>query len=335
MPGFLQCKVTFKAEKETIRGLGAAAVDPLHIKPSLPVPDDFDAFWAAKKLQLKTVPINAKLTPVPTAHLAIEIFDVQADSVGDQPMRGYYARPLVAKPKSLPAIITLEGAGVYSTRLDPWLTRWAEDGFMSLELNAHGLPNGRPPEYYQSLEQGALKDYQLIGRTSRDTFYFLNMYLRDLRGIDFLTSQPEWNGRVLIASGASQGAAQAIFLAAEDPRVTFLSAEVPAMCDHSGMLAGRVVGWPRLVPIAADGKPDPAVLETSRYFDSMNFSTRIRVPALFLAGFIDQTAPPTSVYATYNNVLSEKEMYPAIHSPHRIDSEIWEDIRRRILLRSK
>ena len=331
-PGFLQCKVVFRTEKETVRGLGAAAIDPLQIKPSLPVPDDFDAFWAAKKTQLKSVPINPKMTPLSKVPPGIELFDVQADAVGDEPMRGLYARPAGAKPKSLPAIITLEGAGVYSTRQDPWLTGWAKDGFISLEVNAHGLPNGQPPEYYQNLERGTLKDYQLFGRTSRETFYFLNMFLRDLRGVDFLTSQPEWNGRVLIASGASQGGAQAIFLAAKDPRITFLSAEVPAMCDLSGMMAGRIAGWP-LVPTAADGKPDPAILETSRYFDAMNFATRIHVPVLFCAGFIDQTAPPTCVYAAYNNVSSEKEMYPAIHSPHRIEPEIWQEVRRRVLLR--
>jgi len=44
-PGFLQCKVVFKDGTETVRGLGAAAVDPSQIKPSLPVPDDFDAFF--------------------------------------------------------------------------------------------------------------------------------------------------------------------------------------------------------------------------------------------------------------------------------------------------
>ena len=332
-PGFLQCKAAFKTGEGNITGLGAAAVDPLEIHASLPPPDDFDAFWAAQKDRLRKIPLNAKMTPVPKSKPGIDLFDVQADAVGNQPMRGFYARPAGARPGSLPAIITLEGAGVYGTRLEPWLMGWAKDGFLSLELNAHGLPNNQPAEYYLGLEKGALKDYPFMGRTSRDTFYFLNMYLRDLRGLDFLTSQPEWDGRVLIASGASQGAAQAIFLAAEDSRVTFLAAVVPAMCDHSGMVVGRIAGWPKLVPTAADGKPDPAVLQTSRYFDSMNFATRLRIPAFFVAGFIDQVAPPTSVYAAYNNITSEKEIYPAVLSPHKVGPEVWEEFRRRILLR--
>lgn len=332
-PGFLQCKAVLKAEKNNIRGLGGAAVAPLSITPSLPVPDDFDAFWKTQVAKLP--PLNAKLTPLPGGPVGIDFFDVQADAVGDRPMSGYYARPADAKPKSCPAVITLEGAGVYNTRKEPWLFRLAKDGFLSLEINAHGLPNGKPDSFYLDLEKGALKDYQFAGRESRETFYFLPMYLRAIQGVNFLAAQPEWDGRILIANGTSQGAAQSIFVAAMDPRVTMLTALVPAMCDHSGMAASRIVGWPRLVPNGPDGKPDPAALETSRYFDSVNFASRVRAPAIFIAGFIDQVTPPTSVYAAYNQVRSQKEIQDAITSPHRFEPGLLEEVHARMLRHAK
>jgi cephalosporin-C deacetylase-like acetyl esterase len=335
-PGFLQCKAGYKTDKDkdkgSVRGIGSAAIDPQLIKPSLPVPDDFDAFWAGKRKLLAAVPVNATMKAVTPAPPGIDLFDVQADAIGDKPMRGLYARPTGAKPKSLPAIITLEGAGVYATRREPWLLAMAKEGFLSLEINAHGLPNDQPAAFYLALERGDLKDYEMMGRNSRETCYFLNMYLRAQRAVDFLTSQPEWDGKILISNGTSQGGAQAIFLAATEPRVTFLMAAVPAMCDHSGMVAGRVPGWPRLVPFAADGKPDPAVLETSRYFDSVNFCSRLRVPCLFAVGFLDQVSPPTTIYAAYNSVPSEKEIYPSPLSPHRLDPVMWPEIKRRLLL---
>ncbi|SDU29239.1 Cephalosporin-C deacetylase [Verrucomicrobium sp. GAS474] len=330
-PGFLQCKAVFAAEGGKAAGIGAAAVDPLLLRPSLPVPDDFDAFWEGKKRELAAVPLNATMTPLPPPQPGIELFDVEAPAVGNMPMRGYYARPAHAAPKSLPAIITLEGAGVYNTRTEPWLLRMAKEGFLSLEVNAHGLPNGKDAAYYVGLEQGDLKDYPFFGRTSRETVYFLNMFLRDLRGVDFLASQPEWNGKVLVANGGSQGGAQAIFVAAEDRRVTYLSASVPAMCDHSGMVVGRVPGWPRLVPVGADGKPDAAVLEAARYFDSVNFASRVRVPACFAVAFIDQVAPPTSGYVAYDALPGKKEMLTSVSSPHKIEASVLEEMRRRIL----
>lgn len=43
-PGFLRCDATFKNGKDSFTGPAEAAFDPTDIKPSMPVPDDFDAF---------------------------------------------------------------------------------------------------------------------------------------------------------------------------------------------------------------------------------------------------------------------------------------------------
>ena len=46
-PGFLQCRVTYPtAAKITLHAVAGVGIDPLQIKPSLPVPVDFDAFWS-------------------------------------------------------------------------------------------------------------------------------------------------------------------------------------------------------------------------------------------------------------------------------------------------
>jgi hypothetical protein len=84
---------------------------------------------------------------------------------------------------------------------------------------------------------------------------FLGMFPRLVRAIDFLTSQPEWDGCVVIVFGSSQWGAQVIVAAGLDPRVTFFAAGIPAMCDHIGILAGRVNGWPKFVPTAPTASP--------------------------------------------------------------------------------
>jgi cephalosporin-C deacetylase-like acetyl esterase len=188
---------------------------------------------------------------------------------------------------------------------------------MSLDINAHGLPNGEPKEYYDSLygKNGKLSGYQLFGRESREETYFLNMFLRMLRAIDFLTSQPEWDGKTLVVYGASQGGYQAITAAALDARVSYFVAGVPAGCDHSGMMANRISGWPKWVTVV-NGKPDEKMLQAARYFDAMNFATRIQVPGFVTVGFIDTTCPPTSVYAAYNNLHGPKEIYNDVGARH-------------------
>lgn len=315
-PGFLQCRVTYQTPAGTsVRAVAGAGVDPLRIKPSLPVPRDFDAFWSRQKARLARVPVNARLTPVESPQPGIECFDLQADCV-DAPVSGYFARPVGAKPRSRPIILTVQGAGVRSSAL-AGTANWAKEGFLAMDINAHGIPNGQPERFYTGLANGELKDYRTRGRESRDTVYFLGMFLRVLRAIEFLTAQPEWDGRTLVVYGSSQGGAQAFAAAGLDRRVTFFAAGVPAMCDHSGTVVGRISGWPKLVPLDADGKPDANVLKAARYFDAMNFATRTKAEALVTVGFIDPTCPPTSVYAAYNALRGKKRIFndpPSVHT---------------------
>jgi cephalosporin-C deacetylase-like acetyl esterase len=305
-PGFLLCRATFtSADKKAYTGLGGAGIDPLNIKPSQPVPADFDSFWAAQKKQLAAVPVNARLTPVKQAMAGVAAFDLQADSVG-APVSGYFAKPEGAKPKSLPIILTVHGAGVRGSSLGG-ATSWAKQNFLAMDINAHGLPNGQPDKFYSDLAAGALKDYRTRGRESRDTVYFRGMFLRLVRALDFLTAQPEWDGKTVVVSGASQGGYQAIVAAGLDPRVTFLAAGVPAGCDHTGSTVNRISGWPKF--IATGEQPPASVVEAVRYYDAMNFATRTKAGAVFTVGFIDVTCPPTSVYAAYNNISGKKSIH--------------------------
>jgi cephalosporin-C deacetylase-like acetyl esterase len=179
---------------------------------------------------------------------------------------------------------------------------------LSMDINAHGLPNGKPAQYYKDLAAGKLKDYRQAGRESRETVYFRGMFLRLVRAIDFLTAQPEWDGKTVIVIGHSQGGGQALAAGGLDNRVTFIATGVPAICDHSGRAAGRINGWPKLVETGADGKPDPTQLEAAAYVDAVNFATRAKADAIMSVGFIDSVCPPSSCYAAYNQLSGKKQI---------------------------
>ncbi|MEQ1751479.1 MAG: acetylxylan esterase [Prosthecobacter sp.] len=312
-PGFLICRVGLvTADKKPLKAAAGAAIDPLLIKPSMAPPDDFDAYWAAEKKKLAAVPMNARLTPQTSPSKTLEVFDVQADSIGN-PVSAYYARPIGAKPKSLPAILTVHGAGVISSGLAS-ATSWAAEGFLSMDMNAHGIPNGKPKEFYTALSNGELKGYPARGRESRDTIYFHDMFLRLVRAIDFLTAQPEWDGRTVVVKGSSQGGYQSIVAAGLDPRVTFFVPGVPAGCDHTGFKAGRISGWPKFIPTGQPAAPN--VLDAVRYYDTVNFATRTKAAAFFTVGFIDSTCPPSSVYAAFNVIQNKHDIFNDIPTGH-------------------
>src|ERR1051326_6240910 len=135
-PGFLLCRVVFHATNQITRtAFAGVGFDPWQIRPSMPLASDFDEFWAGQKKRLAAVPMNAHLAPVDSRVAGVEAFDVQADSI-DAPVSAYYARPVGAKPKSLPIILTLHGAGVRNSQLS-LATTWAKEGTLAMDLNAH------------------------------------------------------------------------------------------------------------------------------------------------------------------------------------------------------
>ena len=313
-PGFLQCRADFSLPGESVpTGRAGAAIDPLEIKPSLPAPDDFDAFWAEQKKQLTAIPMNVRLTPVTSPVAGVECFDLQADSAIGK-LSAYLARPKGAQPKSLPGIVLTHGAGVASSRL-PVAAKWAQDGMLALDFGAHGLPNGKPREYYADLLRGELKDYFWKGRGSRDASFFRELYLRLQRALDVVTAQPEWDGRRLVACGRSQGGGQALVAGGLDPRVTFIAAEIPAFCDHTGITQGRINGWPRLIPNDTE-KPDPKAVQAVRYYDAVNFAARSRAQSFVTVGFIDIVCPPTGVYAAFNRLPQPKHIWNHLDTGH-------------------
>ena len=311
-PGFLLLRATIG--KTT--ALAGAAYEPLQLKPSLPPPADFDQFWAKPKDALAEVPMTSKLIRVEPPSKGIEAFDVEVACVG-KAVTGYLGKPENPKAKSLPAILFVHGAGVRSSNLSS--TSWAlkEGGMLALDINAHGLPNGQPDEFYKNLAEGELKTYRTAGNHDREECYFKGMFLRMIRAIDFLTSQPEWDGKTLIVYGTSQGGFQALAAAGLDARVTFICAGVPAGCDHTGSAANRISGWPKLAPVDSEGKPDPIAFEVARYFDCVNFAGRAKCQgAVVTVGYIDTTCPPTSVYAAFNNLPVPKAIHADVAAGH-------------------
>ncbi|HOG49666.1 MAG TPA: acetylxylan esterase [Lentisphaeria bacterium] len=291
---------TLPVKARSSRGVGAM-VEPEKITYAGQKPADYDAFWAARRAELDKVPVKATLTRIENAADGFELYDVQVECAGPKPVSGYLSVPIGAAPKSCPAVVSYHGAGVRSS------SKPYRKGVISLDVNAHGLPNAQPAEFYTQLANNELKGYPHFNKDNRDEFYFNGMMLRVMRALDYIKTRPEWDGKTLVAYGSSQGGGQAIAAAALDKQVTLCVASVPALSDHAGTRATprRQAGWPRLYAVAADGSMDEAtaaIARTAEYFDNVNFATRITCETYLSTGFVDLTCVPTSVYAVYNSL---------------------------------
>jgi cephalosporin-C deacetylase len=150
-----------------------------------------------------------------------------------------------------------------------------------------------------------------IGNTDRETSYFLNMYLRDSRALDYLMTRPDWDGKTIVLLGTSMGGQQSIMLAGLRPgKITAVLVSVPSGADASGDLHGRKAGYPNWP------SNDPKVMNAALYFDTVNFALRIQAPVLAAMGFIDTTSPPAGIWAELNQIPGAKEALPMIESEH-------------------
>ncbi len=320
-PGVLRCRVLAKLPGgKKVELLAGAAFDPKKIAPSMEIPKDFSKYWSDQRKILDGIALNAEMKPVKCGKPNVELFDIKADSFNGF-LRGYYARPKGAKPKSCPAIILPHGAGVRSSGIAGAI-KWAEKGFIALDFNAHGIENGKPKEFYDNLSKTSLKGYPHFGKKSRDTSFFRTLFMRDMRAMDFMMAQPEWDGKIFVTYGTSQGGGQSIASAALNPKVTFCVAFVPAMCDHSALSVGRMHGWPRLAP----SKDDPdynAIVEAARYMDAMNFASLVKCDTYFNVDLADDVCAPTSCFAAFNNIKGRKHVNVVEESRHRVPSDAY------------
>ncbi len=279
-----------------------AAVAPTKIGLSTPRPADFDSFWAGKLAEQAKVPINPVLTPVETDVPGVEMNLFALDALGSK-AHGYIAKP--AREGKFPALIQLQYAGVYSlARFAHADAQHAADGWLMLNVDSHDKLPAEP-------SGGIPNNYQSIGNTDREKSYFLNMYLRDSRVLDYLLTRPDWDGKTVVLIGGSMGGQQSFALAGLRPdKITAVAVCVPAGADSNGDLHGRKAGYPNWP------SNNPDVMKTALYFDTVNFASRIQAPLMAGLGFIDTTSPPAGVWTELNQIPGAKEPLPLIESEH-------------------
>lgn len=319
--GWYMCEVSPAGEgRRAATARAGVVVSPEKIAPSMPAPTDFDEFWNIRRAALAAMPLKAGLQPVASPDPQVECFSLEVPCPQTNPVRGYYARPKEAKPRGCPAILFVRAAGVSgdwckaSARNATWLAK--QYGAIVVDINAHGMLNGQPPEYYRDLEQKDLRNYWTQGANDRDKFYFVGMYVRLLRSVEFIAAQGQWDGKHLITIGESQGGGQALAAAGLDKRVSGVVALVPAMCDFAGPVVNRVGGWP--MPIGRDVENEQAkkVIDAVRYCDNVNLAKRSQAQTLVFVGLIDTTCSAPGVFATYNNLPGDKRIVVYPHKPH-------------------
>ncbi len=300
-PGFLRCTATLEVDGREYYGYATAGFSPEKIVPTTTLPTDFEAFWKKNKEDLSKIPIDPKLTLLPEKCTdKVNVYQVELSNIQGK-IYGILSIP--KKTGKFPAILYVPGAGIrpYHGKISE-----AEEGFITLEIGIHGIPVTYEKSLYDNLFHGALREYWVLNLDDKDKAYYKRVYLGCVRAIDFLEGLDQFNGEHIGVTGGSQGGALSIVTAGLDDRVDYLAVFYPALADLTGFVHNRAGGWPQLF---TDNQGNMSKkIETSKYFDVVNFARFIKVPGWYSWGYNDVICPPTSMFAAYNVITANKEL---------------------------
>lgn len=299
--GFLRCYASVEIDGKTYSSYATAGFTPDQIKPTTTLPSDFEQFWENAKGELANIPMKPVMTLMPERCTdKVDVYHVSIDN-----FRGK-VYGILCKPKAegkYPAILHVPGAGIRPYYGDVWS---AERGIITFQIGIHGIPVNLDQKVYDNLSSGALGSYWATNMDDKNYYYFKRVYLGCVRAVDFIESLDCFNGEDIAVTGGSQGGALSIITAGLDSRIDYLIAFYPALCDLTGYLHGRAGGWPHMFRDGFTNKPEK--VETSKYYDVVNFARFVKVPGWYSWGYNDDVCPPTSMYAAYNVITAPKEL---------------------------
>jgi cephalosporin-C deacetylase len=280
-----------------------------------PRPADFDEYWDGALAEMRALDAKVELVPSEFTAAAAECFDLYFTGVGGARIHAKYLRPKsAARPH--PAVVEFHG---YSGNSGDWAPKlkWVSQGFSVAALDCRG--QGGKSEDIGSVVGNTLRGHIIRGLDDRpENLLFRQIYLDCAQLAGIVMAMPEVDAKRVGATGGSQGGGLTLACASLEPRIARAAPVFPFLCDYQ-----RV--WEMDLAVAAYEEIkqyfrffDPRhereedVWTKLGYIDNQHLAPRIRAKVLMVVGLMDQVCPPSTQFAAYNKITSEKEMvlYP-------------------------
>ncbi|MFZ4775002.1 MAG: acetylxylan esterase [Terrimicrobiaceae bacterium] len=279
-----------------------------------PKPADFDDYWTAALAELDATDPAAELIPCDALNAkGVETFDLYFTSVGGARIYAKYLRPAQpAKPGT--GLLLFHG---YSGHSGDWQDKlpFVGQGMAVAGMDCRGQ-GGR------SQDPGGVSGNTHNGHIIRgldgspDKLLFRQIFLDTVQLARVMAGFPEVNE--LFCMGGSQGGALAIACAALEPRIKRCVSLFPFLSDYKRVwdmdLAkdayGELRNYLRLFDPLHEREEE--IFNKLGYIDVHHLAPRIKARVLMALTLMDNICPPSTQFAVYNNIATEKEaaIYP-------------------------
>ncbi len=280
-----------------------------------PRPADFDAYWKSALAQMRALEAQVELVPSDFTCAAAECFDLYFTGVGGARIHAKYLRPKGANAPH-PAVVEFHG---YSANSGDWCSKlkWISQGFAVAALDCRG--QGGQSEDVGGVVGNTLRGHIIRGLDDKpENLLFRQIFLDCAQLAGIVMAMPEIDPKRVGATGGSQGGGLTLACAALEPRIARAAPVYPFLCDYQRVweIDLALHAYEELTEYFRRFDPrhdrEQEVFTRLGYVDVQHLAPRIRAKVLMVVGLMDTTCPPSTQFAAYNKITSEKEMllYP-------------------------
>ncbi|HZG69743.1 MAG TPA: acetylxylan esterase, partial [Herpetosiphonaceae bacterium] len=162
-------------------------------------------------------------------------------------------------------------------------------------------PEGSNPQHPGFMTRGVLDPR---------SYYYRRVFTDGVRAVETAHAHPAIDGARVVVTGGSQGGGIALAVSGLVPDVAVAMPDVPFLCHYrraTEIVDSNPYGEITRFCVVHRDKIEQ-VFGTLAYFDGVNFASRARARALFSAGLMDTTCPPSTVFAAFNHYGGPKEI---------------------------
>jgi cephalosporin-C deacetylase len=280
-----------------------------------PKPEDFDEYWRRALGDLRATEDGVELIPAEFHSAAAECFDLFFTGVGQARIHAKYLRPRNAQTPH-PAVLLFHG---YTANSGDWQDKlsFVSQGFSVAALDCRG--QGGLSEDRGGVAGNTMQGHIIRGLDDHpDKLLFRQIFLDTAQLARIVMGFEEVDPSRVGTHGGSQGGALSLVCASLEPRIRACSSRFPFLCDYRRVwemdLAERAYeelkSYFRLFDPTHSREQE--IFRTLGYIDVQNLAPRIRGDVLMGTALMDQVCPPSTQFAAYNKIRSNKQMilYP-------------------------
>ena len=286
-------------------------------RPERPEPADFDTFWARTLEETRRHPLDPCFEPVDVLLETVEVFDVTYAGYAGQRVKGWLLLPR-HREGPLPCVVQYIGYGG-GRGLPVEHLEWSAAGYAHFVRAPRGQGStwsqGETPDLPDVGSSPSVPGFMTQGVLDPATYYYRRVFADGVRAVEAARAHPAVDSTRITVTGGSQGGGISLAVTGLlGGEVQASMPNVPFLC-HFRRATEIVDTFPyqEIVVFCKTHRHQiDEVFHTLSYFDGMNFAARAEAPALFSTALMDDTCPPSTVFAAYNHYAGRKDIrvYP-------------------------